>query len=304
VNAVETRNLGKKYRETWALRDCDLAIPAGHIVAVVGPNGAGKTTLLHCAVGLSVPTTGTITVLGGIIAGSQDALDQVGFVAQDAPLHKQLTVATMVEVTQNLNYRFDVVQAKERLTGLEIPLNRKIGKLSGGQQSQLALTLSLARSPSLLVLDEPLARLDPLARHSFMALIMSTVAERGISVLFSSHVISELERVADYLVLLNGGKVQVAGAIDDILATHRLLTGPADDLDRASQGLTIVEMQQAGRHAQLIIRVSKQTHLPNGWGVGEISLEELVLAYLREPSTSRLPGPLGLISRDSEGMRL
>ena len=166
MNAVEARNLGKRYRDTWALHDCDLAIPAGHIVAVVGPNGAGKTTLLHCAVGLCIPTTGTISVLGGTIAGSQDALDQVGFVAQDAPLHKQLTVASMVEVTQNLNERFDVVQAKERLNSLEIPLQRKIGKLSGGQQSQLALTLSLARSPSLLVLDEPLARLDPLARHA------------------------------------------------------------------------------------------------------------------------------------------
>ena len=304
MNAVEARNLGKRYRDTWALHDCDLAIPAGHIVAVVGPNGAGKTTLLHCAVGLCIPTTGTISVLGGTIAGSQDALDQVGFVAQDAPLHKQLTVASMVEVTQNLNERFDVVQAKERLNSLEIPLQRKIGKLSGGQQSQLALTLSLARSPSLLVLDEPLARLDPLARHAFMALVLSSVAERGISVLFSSHVISELERVADYLVLLNGGKVQVAGVIDDILATHQVLTGPADDLDRASQGLTIVETQQAGRHAQLIIRVSKQTQLPDGWRMNQISLEELVLAYLREPSASRLPGPLGLVSRDAEEMTL
>jgi ABC-2 type transport system ATP-binding protein len=304
VNAVETRNLGKRYRDTWALQDCNLAISAGHIVAVVGPNGAGKTTLLHCAVGLCIPTMGTISVLGGTPAGTQNALDQVGFVAQDAPLHKQLTVASMVEVTQNLNERFDVVQAKERLIGLEIPLHRKIGKLSGGQQSQLALTLTLARSPSLLVLDEPLARLDPLARHAFMALVMLTVAERGISVLFSSHVISELERVADYLVLLNGGKVQVAGVIDDILATHQVLTGPADDLDRASQGLTIVETQRAGRHAQLIVRVSKQTQLPDGWELSHISLEELVLAYLREPSASRLPGPLGLVDRDTEEMTL
>jgi ABC-2 type transport system ATP-binding protein len=296
VNAIETRDLGKRYRDTWALQDCTLAIPAGHIVALVGPNGAGKTTLLHCAVGLCIPTTGTISVLGGTVAGSQDALDQVGFVAQDAPLHKHLTVASMVEVTQNLNERFSGNQAKERLRSLDIPLHRRVGKLSGGQQAQLALTLSLARSPSLLVLDEPLARLDPLARHAFMAVVMSAVAETSISVLFSSHVISELERVADYLILLNGGQLQVAGVIDDILATHRVLTGPADDLDRASQGLSIVETQRAGRHAQMIIRSSARTEPPDGWEVSQASLEELVLAYLREPSASRLPGPLGLVS--------
>jgi ABC-2 type transport system ATP-binding protein len=297
MNAIETRNLGKRYRDAWALRDCSLAVPSGHIVAVVGPNGAGKTTLLHCAVGLCVPTTGTISVLGGTVAGSQDALDQVGFVAQDAPLYKHLSVASMVEVTANLNNRFSQAQAQERLKSLDIPLHRKIGKLSGGQQAQLALTLSLARSPSLLVLDEPLARLDPLARHAFMALVMSAVAERSISVVFSSHVISELERVADYLVLLNGGKLQVAGAIDEILSTHSVLSGPADDLERASEGLTIVETQRAGRHAQMIVRTSMRSEPPLGWEASRVSLEELVLAYLREPSASRLPGPLGLVSR-------
>jgi ABC-2 type transport system ATP-binding protein len=298
VNVVETLNLGKRYRDSWALKNCTLAIPSGHIVALVGPNGAGKTTLLHCAVGLCIPTAGSVLVLGGTVAGSPTALDRVGFVAQDAPLHKHLTVGSMVEVTQNLNARFDTTQAKERLKSLDIPLHRKVGKLSGGQQSQLALTLSLARSPSLLVLDEPLARLDPLARHAFMSLVMSAVAEEGISVLFSSHVISELERVADYLVVLNRGQVQVAGVIDDILATHVVLTGPADDLDRASEGLTIVESQRAGRHAQLIVRSSGRTELPQGWETGTLSLEELVLAYLREPLASRLPGPLGLVSRN------
>jgi ABC-2 type transport system ATP-binding protein len=304
MNAIETRNLGKRYRDTWALQDCTLAIPAGHIVALVGPNGAGKTTLLHCAVGLCIPTTGTISILGGIVAGSQDALDQVGFVAQDSPLHKHLTVASMVEITQNLNERFSSAQAKERLKSLDIPLRRKVGKLSGGQQAQLALTLSLARSPSLLVLDEPLARLDPLARHAFMAVVMSAVAETNISVLFSSHVISELERVADYLILLNGGQLQVAGVIDDIMATHKVLTGPAHDLDRAGQGLTVIETQQAGRHAQMIIRSPMRTDLPDGWEASQASLEELVLAYLREPSASRLPGPLGLVSHHADEVAL
>jgi ABC-2 type transport system ATP-binding protein len=201
-------------------------------------------------------------------------------------------------VTQNLNTRFDSSQAKQRLKSLDIPLHRKVGKLSGGQQSQLALALSLARSPALLVLDEPLARLDPLARHGFMALVMSAVAEHGISVLFSSHVISELERVADYLVVLNQGHVQVAGVIEDILATHAVLSGPADDVDRASEGLSVVETQRAGRHAQLVIRCSQRTQTPHGWEMSQLSLEELVLAYLREPSASRLPGPTGLVSSD------
>ncbi len=220
MNIIESAALGKRYRRTWALRDCTLGIPAGHVVALVGPNGAGKTTLLNMAVGLAVPTAGTVTVLGGLPAGSPDALDRIAFVAQDAPLYKNLPVADMLHVARNLNRRWDHQRAQARLAELGIPLNKKVGHLSGGQKAQLALTVALARRPDLLVLDEPLASLDPLARHDFIQSVMETVAAEGVSVVLSSHVVAELERMANYLIVLSFGQVQVAGEVDNLVAEH------------------------------------------------------------------------------------
>ena len=223
MNVIETSGLGKRYRSAWALRDCTLAIPDGHVAALVGPNGAGKTTLLSLAVGLAAPSAGAVTVLGGRRAGSPAALDGIAFVAQDTPMYKNLSAADMLHLTRNLNRRFDQHYAETRLGELGIPLKRKAGKLSGGQQAQLALTLALARRPRLLLLDEPVAMLDPVARHDFMATVLAAAADDGVSVVLSSHVLTELERVAEYLVLMSRGRVQLAGEVDDLLATH----GPA-----------------------------------------------------------------------------
>ncbi|HYV79811.1 MAG TPA: ABC transporter ATP-binding protein, partial [Streptosporangiaceae bacterium] len=218
MNVIEASGLGKRYGRTWALCECTLAIPAGHVAALVGPNGAGKTTLLNLAVGLAELSAGAVTVLGGLPPGSPAALDGIAFVAQDTPVYKNLPAADMLHLTRNLNRRFDHRYARDRLAELGIPLNRKAGKLSGGQQAQLALTLALARRPRLLVLDEPVAMLDPVARHDFMATVLAAAADDGVSVVLSSHVLAELERVADYLVLLSRGRVQVAGLVDDLLA--------------------------------------------------------------------------------------
>ena len=218
MNVIETHALGKSYGSTRALHDCTLAIPDGHVVALVGPNGAGKSTLLNIAVGLATPTTGEVTVLGGCRAGSLAALDGIAFVAQDTPLYKNLSAADLLHVTRNLNRRFDEDYAEQRLGELGIPLRQKAGKMSGGQQAQLALTLALARRPQLLVLDEPMAMLDPVARHDFMATVMTAVADDGVSVVLSSHVLAELERVADYLVLVSRGSIQMVGEVDDLLA--------------------------------------------------------------------------------------
>ncbi len=220
MNAIECAELGKRYRRGWALRNCTLSIPAGHVVALVGPNGAGKTTLLNLAVGLATATTGAVTVLDGTPAGSPDALDRIAFVAQDAPLYANLPVADMLHVARNLNRRWDQPRARARLAELGIPLKKKVGQLSGGQKAQLALTVALARRPDLLVLDEPLAALDPLARHDFMRSVMATVAADGISVVLSSHVVAELERVASYLIVLSFGQVTVAGNVDDLVAAQ------------------------------------------------------------------------------------
>jgi ABC-2 type transport system ATP-binding protein len=220
MNVVEASGLGKRYGGTWALRECTLEIPAGRVVALVGPNGAGKSTLLNLAVGLAAPSGGEVTVLGGRRAGSPAALDGIAFVAQDTPLYKSLSVADMIYVTRSLNRRFDQPYANARLEELGIPLRRKAGRLSGGQQAQLALTLALARRPRLLILDEPVAMLDPVARHDFMATVLAAVAADGVSVLLSSHVLTELERVASYLVLLSQGRVRLAGEVEDLLAAH------------------------------------------------------------------------------------
>jgi len=290
VNVIETSGLGKRYGSTWVLHECTLAIPAGHVAALVGPNGAGKTTLLNLAVGLADPTAGAVTVLGGKPAGSPAALDSIAFVAQDTPLYKNLPAADMLHLTANLNRRFDQHFAEARLGELGIPLNRKAGKLSGGQQAQLALTVALARRPRLLVLDEPVAMLDPVARHDFMATVLTAAADDGVSVVLSSHVLAELERVADYLILLSRGRVQVAGEVEDLLASHRVLTGPAAEASKYAER-PVVHVRRGQAQAHLLVRATVDDPVPPGWEAHPVGLEELTLAYLREPGAGALPGP-------------
>jgi ABC-2 type transport system ATP-binding protein len=206
------------------------------------------------------------------------------------PVYKNLSAGDMLHLTANLNRRFDRGYAEARLYELGIPLNRKAGRLSGGQQAQLALTLALARRPELLVLDEPVAMLDPVARHDFMASVLTAMADDGVSVVLSSHVLAELERVADYLVLLSRGRVQLAGEVDDLLASHRMLTGPAAEADRYAER-PVVHVRRAQAQAHLLIRATADDPVPPGWEAHPVDLEELTLAYLREPGASALPGP-------------
>jgi ABC-2 type transport system ATP-binding protein len=292
VNVIEVSNLGKRYGKRWAIRDCSLSIPAGEVVALVGPNGAGKTTLLHCAVGLVEPSTGCAKVFGGLQAGSPEALARIAFVAQDAPLYKYLSVHAVIELTRNLNRSFDTNLVRERLDDLGIGLSQKVGKLSGGQQSQLALALALARHPDLLVLDEPLARLDPLARSEFMGVVMRAVAEEGLSVVLSSHVVSELERVASYLIVLNVGRVQIAGDIDSVTEDHVLLTGPIDEVDQVRESFDVVQILRGDRQARLLVRINGVADIGPLWESSSVSLEELILAYLRDPDSSAISSPM------------
>src|SRR6516165_12432779 len=293
MNAIQTRGLGKRYRRTWAVRDCDLTVPAGQVTALVGPNGAGKTTLLRILAGLATPTAGTATVLGAV-PGSPQARAAVSAIDQTVPLYRHLRVAGQLAAARALNDQWDADLAVQRLSALGMATSARVGKLSGGQQAQLALTLALARRPRLLLLDEPLASLDPLARQDVLGWLMTCVAEDGLSVVFSSHVISELERVADYLVVLSAGRVQMAGAIDDLLARHRLLTGPAEQASRIGELFPVVQARPAGRSAELLVRAAEPAGPPGGWQASGVTLEELVLAYLRDPSVSVLPGPSAL----------
>jgi ABC-2 type transport system ATP-binding protein len=282
MNVIETAGLSKAYGKSWALIDCTLGIPEGSLAALVGPNGAGKSTLMNMVAGLAVPTAGDVTVLGDCPAGAPRALNSVAFVAQDAPVYKNLSVRDMIHLTRNLNNQFDSAYATARLNELGIPLGRKSGKLSGGQQSQLALTLALARKPRVLILDEPLAALDPLARQDFMATVMTAMADDGVSVLLSSHAVADLERYTDYLIVLSGGRLQAAGETDDLLAEHRLLTGPAGEADRVAELFTVVEMRRAAAQAHLMVRTSgPDDAVPPGWESHPVTVEELVLSYLR-----------------------
>jgi ABC-2 type transport system ATP-binding protein len=291
VTALVAQGVGKRYGRTWALRDCTLAIPSGRVVALVGPNGAGKSTLLNLAVGLTEPSAGRLRMLDDVRPGTQPALDRIAFVAQDTPLYANLSVADTLRLVASLSRGWDEANARDRLSQLDIPLRRRVGKLSGGQHAQVALAVALARHPDLLILDEPVARLDPLARHDFMAALMTAVADEGLSVLLSSHVVAELEKVCDYLVVLSRGQVQVAGDVDELLAGHRVLTGPSSELDAVAQRHDVVHAQTAERQARLLVRMTRPVPTPLDWQVDETNLEELVLSYLRAPQASALPGP-------------
>jgi ABC-2 type transport system ATP-binding protein len=294
MNVIETSGLGKCYGKAWALRECTLTMPAGSLTALVGPNGAGKSTLMNMAVGLTPPTEGTATVLGGQAIGSPAALDDIAFMAQDAPVYKNLSVADMLHLTRNLNRRFDGAFARERLADLAIPLKKKSGKLSGGQQAQVALTLALARRPRLLILDEPLSALDPLARKDFMTTVMTTMADEGTSVLLSSHALAELERMADYLIVLGGGQLRMAGEVDELLAAHRVLTGPAAEADRYARQLSVVQATRAEAQAHLLVRSGGgDDPVPPGWEAHPVGLEELTLAYLRAAGAAAPGEPAG-----------
>jgi ABC-2 type transport system ATP-binding protein len=296
VSVLEASSLSKRYRGVSALIDCNLAIPAGHVVALVGPNGAGKSTLLHLAVGLRQPSAGSIRVLDGLVPGSPDALAGVGFVAQDTPLYQSMSVAGMLYMARDLNLVFDGAYAVRRIDELGISLNARVGALSGGHQAQLALTIALAKRPRLLILDEPLARLDPLARHEFLGVLMAAVAADGMSVIFSSHVLAELERISDYLVVVNRGRIQVAGRVDAVLAGHRVLTGQPQAVAGLPAALAPIQIAGAGAQVHLLVRSGGQEEpVPPGFAAQPAVLEELVLAYLQEPGETSLPGP-GLVA--------
>jgi ABC-2 type transport system ATP-binding protein len=218
---IEARGLGKRYRNRWALADCTLHIPAGHIAGLVGPNGAGKTTLLHLVTGLVAPTTGTIEVAGGPPAATKAQLARVGFVAQDAPVYVGLSVADHLRLGAHLNPRWDAQLATQRISKLSLDPHQKAGRLSGGQRAQLALTLAIAKRPQLLILDEPVASLDPLARRDFLRDLTEATGEHQMSVMLSSHLVADLERVCDYLIVLAAGRVQAAGEVTGLLNAYR-----------------------------------------------------------------------------------
>ena len=278
--ALETHGLGRRYGAHWALHDCSLEIPEGSVTALVGPNGAGKTTLLHLAVGLTPPSAGDAQILGWSAREQPElVLPRVGFVAQEHPLYRGFSIAEMLKLGRKLNPRWDDALAHERIERLGLSLKQKAGTLSGGQQAQVALTLALAKRPELLLLDEPVAALDPLARREFLSTLMEAVAEGGLTVVLSSHIIADLERVCDHLVLLSHGAVQLAGPIEDVVGEHRLLVGPRGDSEEVARVHAVIEERHSERQTTLLVRANGHVYDAR-WQVSPVGLEDILLGYL------------------------
>jgi ABC-2 type transport system ATP-binding protein len=283
--ALQAQGLGKKYGRRWALSDCTLDVPAGRVVGLVGPNGAGKSTLLNLAVGLLAQTTGTIEVLGGPPAASTAQLAKVGFVAQDTPTYARLSIADHLRLGARLNPGWDDKVAQTRIQRLGLDPKQRAGKLSGGQRAQLALTLGIAKRPELLILDEPVASLDPLARREFLQDLMEAVAEQELSVVLSSHLVSDVERSCDYLIVLVDSRVQIADDIETLLATHYRLTGPRRDPANLPANQHVISASHTDRQSTLLIRTEAPI-LDPAWTVSQLTLEDVVLAYMSQPTAA------------------
>ena len=285
--------LGKRYGGDLGVPRLHAGDPAGLVAALVGPNGAGKTTLLHLVIGLAEQTAGAVEVLG--LSPRDDAkalLPRLGFVGQDHPLYRGLTVAETFKLGCRLNPRWNEGVALARVERLGLKLSQKVGSLSGGQQAQVALTLALAKEPELLVLDEPVASLDPLARREFLNAVLEAVAEGGVSVILSSHIVSELERVCDFLVTLADGRPQLVGPIREIVASHRLLVGPRSDASSVARVHNVIRESHIGRQTTLLVRANGHVY-DSCWEQHEVDLEEIVLAYLGyKPGAATATPPL------------
>ena len=283
TTALKAQGLGKKYGRRWALTDCTLDVPAGRVVGLVGPNGAGKSTLLNLSVGMLTPTTGSIEVLDGPAGDAQRA--KVGYVAQDTPTYARLSIADHLKLGARLNPHWDESLAQARIQRLGLDPKQRAGKLSGGQRAQLALTLGVAKRPELLILDEPVAALDPLARREFLQDLMESVTEQELSVILSSHLVSDVERSCDYLIVLVDSRVQIADDIDTLLATHYRITGPRRDEKTMPANQHVISASHTDRQSTLLIRTDEPILDPS-WTVSQLSLEDVVLAYMGRSATA------------------
>jgi ABC-2 type transport system ATP-binding protein len=296
--AIQTRELSKRYRRVTALCDATITVPEGRVSALIGPNGAGKTTLLRLLAGLARPTAGDVAVLGSPPRQDSAFLAGVGFLAQEIPLYRRFTAEDHIAIGAHLNSRWDGAYVRDRLEGLGIPLSQPAGSLSGGQRAQLSLSLTLAKRPRLLLLDEPVAALDPLARRQFLAQLAEAVADGDLTVVLSSHLLADLERTCDHLILLSASRVQLCGDIETLLSEHQVLVGPRKDTSAIERDHSLVHAVRTARQTTLLIRRSGPVVDP-AFVAADVGLEELVLGYMGQntgqPPAERLsPAPTGL----------
>jgi len=284
---LETHDIGKRYgRRRWALRHVDIAVPDGSITALVGPNGSGKSTLLKAWVGFEKPTEGHLTVDG--VDPWRDrggAIERLGYVPQAPSLYRELTVEEHVTLATTLRPGFDPVVARRRLDDLDIPLTSRADELSGGQQAQVGLALALGVRAPVLLLDEPLASLDPLARREFLHVLTDTVRADCSTALLSSHVITDIEQACDRLLVLGGGSVLLDLSIAGAIAEHVVVEAavrPGSGAERpAGSGGTVVGVfpGPAGERLSLV-----RGEIDGG---RPATLEEIVLGHLAAARTPR-----------------
>ncbi|CRK56098.1 Methionine ABC transporter ATP-binding protein [Alloactinosynnema sp. L-07] len=286
MTVLRARGLGKKYKRKWALTGCTIEIEAGHVTGLVGPNGAGKSTLLNLASGMLTPSTGTIEVCGGVPGSGPAQLAKVGYVAQSTPVYAGLTVEDHLRLGAHLNPNWDDKLAQRRIERIGLDPGQRAGRLSGGQRAQLALTLGIAKRPALLLLDEPVAALDPLARREFLRDLMEAVAEHELSVVLSSHLVADLERVCDHLIVLVDSQVRIMGEVEDLLATQHRLSGPRRDLDTLPADQHVISASHTDRQTIAVVRTDAPILDPT-WTVGALTLEDLVLEYMGNPVAVR-----------------
>lgn len=278
--AIQTKGLGKRYGSFWALEDCNIRVPEGSVSALVGPNGAGKSTLLKLLTGLSRSSTGEEKVLGKTPVQKEDFLSEIGYLAQEIPLYKSLNTNDHIAMGKHLNKRWDEAFIRKRLTELDIPLKRPVAKLSGGQRAQVALALALAKTPQLLLLDEPVAALDPLARHDFLSSLSQAVADGGLTVVMSSHLLADLERVSDHVIVLASGKTQLCDNTETVLNEHKILVGPRQSANGLGNGVNVIHETHTAKQSTLLVRLDKGAKLATFWHQHEPNMEEIILAYM------------------------
>ena len=302
VPAVEAVGLGKRYGHTWGLQDCSVQVPKGAISALLGPNGSGKTTLLRMVAGFATASAGSVRVLGLVPAQNEEFLQSIGYLAQEMPLYRRLTVAEHLELGRRLNPRWDDGAARGRLVALRVPFDRPVATLSGGQHAQVALALAVAKTPDVLLLDEPVAALDPLARAEFLASLATAAAGTGLTVLLSSHLLRDVEQVCDHVVLLASSRVQLCASTDALLSSHKVLVGSRRGALECERSYDVVQATHTERQSRLLVRNPSAAVEPC-WDVFEPDLEEIVLAYMGQGRDGRslTAGPLSLVGGSPGG---
>jgi ABC-2 type transport system ATP-binding protein len=285
LHALQATNLGRRFRRKWALKDCTLTIPRGRVSALVGPNGAGKSTLLRIAAGLIPPSTGSLRILGSdVMSRSADIVSRVGYLDQDRPSYASFKVSEILHFGRSSNPKWNSDVAIGNLARLNIPLGARVSTLSGGQQAQVALTVCMAKMPELLLLDEPAAALDPVAREDLLRLLMNEVAVRGSSVILSTHSLADVSSVCDYVVVLSNSRVVLANDIDFVLESHRILSSDRRLSSPLPYGAIVLEERHSARETSVLARIELPI-MDSRWLIESPTLDEIVMAYLRlDPS--------------------